>query len=506
MPAILILFASESRKKFAEKFDYSSVENYLTFGIFVFFVSVFMRSSSKHGIYFSPAEIENLFGTPLSRRQLLGYRLFVEIRTALLASLLSTCTMVIFFPNPICSLLGIWLVISLVKLLPIFLALIGETAKAHTYNWQRKVIGFLFLTALTSIILWQFGQQQFQFDWTKASFDRNLAEIANSTAGMIVLFPFRMFSRVIFASDIDGWLALYASLALLINVALVGLIMMADANYLSVVDRTSRLVAAQVKQTKMNWANESYRYSLPMLPGMFGMGPLIWRHTLTFIRSTKIFAPLAISIFIGLTWAMVSYKQAFVDNEAFPAIFLTTLGYITLLTALGFPVGFKGDIQQMENLKSLPISDWSIAVGQILSAVILASTIQLSVLLLVVVLDSARWQFWSIASVTFPIGNFLVFTVASVVLLFFPVKSDREGSTSVASLGQAMISMLSLLIGCGSIAAIVASMSLGTFYFTESVLAALLAGLAAAALAGTALTALLVYAYRRFDVSQETPV
>ena len=188
LPITFAIFMDGFRSKLAEQMNYASIENYLTFGLLALVASMFIRGDSKHGIYFSPAEIENLFCTPLSRRQLLAYRLFVELRSAFLMGVTSGCGLIILLPNAFCGLMGFGLVLVFAKLLPIFFAIIGETAHAHAYNRRRKWIGCFLLSSIAILVLWQLGQNQFQFEWTRESIDRLLANISNSFMGIIVLF------------------------------------------------------------------------------------------------------------------------------------------------------------------------------------------------------------------------------------------------------------------------------------------------------------------------------
>ena len=505
-PVVALLLVDDFREEFSEQFNYRSLENYLAFVLLIYTASNLIRRDGSFGIYFSKPEIENLFSTPLSRRQLLGYRLFIECRYAILTTLATTMGMAIFFPNLLTALFGIWMVVVFARLLPILCALIGETAKAHAYNWRRKFMGYVVMASLGLVVARLLSQNQVQLDWSKESLDQLLNLISDSYVGRVLLFPFQVFASVAFSSEIDFRFALNFFLALAFNGSLVSLILLADANYLSVVDKTSRLVAEQAKQIQMNVAKKEYHFTLPMPPNAAGVGPIVWRHALAGMRSSKQFLPVAGMFLFALGYLLYNYRTQLSEQEFVPPMVLTMTGTVTLLFALAVPVGFKADINKMEYLKSLPLNDWCIVAGQVLSALVVASGIQLTILSLVALADMARWQIWLGAAIALVPLNYLVFIIASAVLLWFPVKTGKEGSTNIASLGHAMISMFTLIFGV--LAAV--GFCVGSFFLTQGLTGSMWgawgAGFVSVTASGISLTMILVSAYRRFDVSRDTPI
>src|SRR5262249_30260159 len=116
---------------------------------------------------------------------------------------------------------------------------------------------------------------------------------------------------------------------------------------------------------------------------------------------------------------------------------IAVLGMTVFLTPL-LPFDFRGDVDRMAVLKTLPIRPWRLAIGQMLTPVVLATLVQWGLLSILGLLE--LWRRWNAADVSvqafldpdvvillacfafaFPF-NFLLFGVENLLFLLFPTR------------------------------------------------------------------------------------
>ncbi len=500
------------------------IAKYIPLLLLGLFVMSLISRLGRDGLYFFPEEIENLFPAPFTRRELLTYKLSSILRISFLSAFVSLFVFGTYFLNPICAVIGMGCTYLFSSLVPLACTILGQIGFAHAFTRGRKVFAFLLLGAIgfaavqASMNVVDSTVENFsdvspgdiQITSMLMEVDQWVTRVSNSTAGKIILAPFKVFADLMFSKSIDGQFLLNLVLASLMNVLLLAIILGLNANYLSVVERTSKKVADFHKQTMSGGGfamvgKKEFKRGFPMPPFWHGMGPLLWRQCLATIRTTKayVFGALILLGAMAIPMLMES-KTSFTQNAGFPGIVLVSVGYMTIFFTMAAPVGFRADITRMEIFKCLPMNPAPIAMGQLLGSVIILSVIQLAILGLFAIFLPQWIVFWSAGFAAILPVNFLSLSVANSIVLFFPAKAS-EGPKDFAAVAQRLVSIVVLMFVLGALIATVCGLGFLTYFLTESWLATIAAALIVAVIFCIASSLILIYAYRRFDVSLHTP-
>ena len=496
-----------------------SYESYATLGIFALFVFTLVSSFGAEGIYFSPEEVENLFPAPFSRQELLVYHLFSILKYTLFVSLFSTFGFASMFPNLFRAWCGLSLAYIFMRLFPVVLTLVGQTISTQMFNQTRKFIGYgllaiVLVTALVSSL--NFFDSDLGLATLEGKESVNLQsvgdwvnDITRSSVGQVVLSPFRVFAAIMFSKGFDG--TFFGNLAIgfgIIGIHLVGVFSL-DANYTSVTEKTSRILAEKQKAMRSGVVERTrqkeFKRSIPMLPFMNGMGPVVWRQLLSTYRMTKSIIAVVIVVFVLLIgYALLFPKDSFRESQTLAGFALGGTSYLTLIFALVAPVGFRSDIQRMEVFKSLPLSNSAIAIGTIMGAVLILSVVQGAVMLVLALLFIEFWWIYAVGFLAVVPFNYLFLAVSNTMLLLVPVRTGKD--QNLMSIGQALLSMFSLMAVASLTFGLIGAAGGLAFLLTKSVVVCVVVIFAVGFAMCFLATKALVWAFRIFDVSLDSPV
>src|SRR5262249_59206383 len=94
--------------------------------------------------------------------------------------------------------------------------------------------------------------------------------------------------------------------------------------------------------------------------------------------------------------------------------------WLTIVLTTMVPFDFRGDLERMEVLKTLPLPAWRVALGQLVTPVLLLYLVQ-ALLLGAVQLAWGQWNFLLVLFLVFaPPANLLVFGLDNLLFLWFP--------------------------------------------------------------------------------------
>lgn len=490
-------------------------------GLFVYCLLTVVFSSSEKAITFAPPEIDLLFPGPFTRRQLLLYKIAGMVLACLGSALFMTALLLASGVWIVAAYPGLVLTLTFVSLFGIAVGLIANTLGAHAYNRWRRVVLALVLAAVVVAGIFLL----------RASVDLSapdaLDQIQQIPAIQYLLLPFRWFGDTITAKTWYGFL-LNGTLALSVNLALVLLILLMDAQYLEASAIASEKFFAEVQRIRRGGAftaplsGGKPRFRLPMPPWLGGVGPIAWRQMTTAIRSLG-----GVAFFLVIFSAGVLIPLAIVTSGEERATEYVGHGLVTTLLVMSVvmlpsmtPYDFRGDVDRMDVLKTLPIRPWAVVVGQLIAPVILMAVVQLGLLLLAqLALGGMATLLFAVLLLVGPI-NFLTIAVDNLLFLVFPARMGPQTAGDFQSVGRQMIQLIvkvaALGIACGTaaVAGLLLFLLTGGWKVFETPPAnppfvALAAGvsLAAVVLLGfcTALVPLLAWAFVRFDVTRDTP-
>ncbi len=456
---------------------------------------------------FSPTEVDFLCAGPFRRYQLVNYKLGAAFSGQVLISLLAVpAGMVLSGPVPV--FVGSLLLLSFLHLFALVAGSVGATLGLHDSRGMRRLaITIAFLCGTLAISWVRFGR----------SIENPIEvyrQVASSPVSMAATFPLRCFVEVILAKRLWPDFIAWSSLCLLMNGLLFVTVHVLDA----------RLEARAVEDDGRAAGEEPGRpvsqrvpWALPLLGRCRGVGPIAWRQSINALRKPEqigvamlmygILMFLLVMIACGST-AILFLPTLDGHREINPVgarIFGTFVIVLSMLIASGLSFDFRGDMGQIDVLKSLPIEPLVLTAGQLLVPVMVAAFMQwLALAVMAIGLRSVPAWLWVAAAFVLPVSVVLM-AIENLPTLWFPVRQTHGTKPEPFEvLGRVLVHPFLRLAGYS--AAVVATSVVSAaayFLFGQRVSAALIAAWLTLATGGTVLVVILAQAFDQFDVTRD---
>ncbi len=479
--------------------------------LLVYCLVTVLLSSGEEAISFSPAEVQFLFPAPFTRRQLLAYKLLGTALLCVVYGLLMTGFFLAYVPNPLAAWLGLVLTLWFVQFFSTTVALVLQTLGARATTRSRKIILVGLAVMLTLTVGW-LGR-----DALAEGPARALDRLTAQPAVWYGLAPLRWFVEATTAEQLWPEFADRALRCLAIDAGLLLVVFLLDARYLEAAATASDREYERLQRVRSGGAlagagsNGKARFSLPALPDLGGVGILVWRQLTTAARSLRpllILLGCFIVILVGPRLAIAGDDAEMVQTGLGLTIGVLTMSFGILTTMLTFD--FRGDVDRIEVLKTLPISPYRIVIGQLLGPALLLSAVQVLLTLLgQIVWGSVAELLIVVVLFALPL-NFLSFGLDNLLFLWFPERFAPSGPGDFQMMGRQMIKLvakfvaLSLLLVPISIAAL-AAFALGYHFFGDGIPAVVVVSWLGVTAAAAVVVLPVAAAFRRFDVARDTP-
>jgi hypothetical protein len=399
-------------------------------------------------------------------------------------------------PNWAFGYVGIVLVLQSIQLISILLSLATSIVGQAAYTRARKlglaIMGVVSLVAIGQVVSSQTGTGVFDV----------IRQLTASPVGRVVLAPFQVFSRTISAQgfgEFVGWGAMAAS----INVVLAIVALRMDTDFyersIAISEKVARaLERARRGQAFMGLSKASgARWRLPMPRRLRGAGPIAWRQAISALRASRAVFYVVLALTAGS--ALIAYTLR--DSESgFSAGGLVFLSLFMLPQMLQFD--FRGDIERIDFLKSLPASAGAIAAGELIVPIVSATIVEW-VLMISTALLWADWKIMLIACGFAPAANLILFGLENMVFLLYP-RRTVAGTPFQAPARQMLMNFIKFL-GLGVAGGVTALAGLLAYALSQgSSVAALGVAWCVAAAIGLSIIPLVARAFRNLDPSLET--
>ena len=326
--------------------------------------------------------------------------------------------------------------------------------------------------------------------------------------------PFEVYTHTIFAESWFPGLLTWGAGALAIDLGLLVLILVLDANYLEQAAAISQKVYERMRRARMGGgvampaSARAGRLRLPQPPRLAGAGPIAWRQMLLAIRTSRHF--LIIVLVLG---GFVVSGGLFLPTGpngpgalAVPSMGIGMTMYMTLLFTIQLPWAFRGDVDHIDFLKTLPMHPMILTVGELAGGALLLTLIQFLLFAIFTATSPAGARLTLITAAFLPPFNAMLLSLTNLIFLLYPVRPPAAGTFDFQTMGKWMfflflqlLVLLFLLImpaALGGLAYLVSGYSLAAFGVTTwLMLAAEL----------PPLVMLVAWAFQRFDPSTETP-
>jgi hypothetical protein len=423
--------------------DPETVRLVVTGAMFLFVLMQFVFSAGDRAVNFKPSEIDFLFTAPISRRQLVLYKIIFSLVTALFPALIFTLVLRPHATMWMAAALGAVFGQMFLQLVAIAFALFRQSLALQMYYRTRRYL-LIALVLLLFIALKSMMPQE----WRIPTFDE-FQTLMDSTVLQIVFFPFSVIARIITATN---WVSVlyWLPLAVLMNVVMILVVLSMDKNFVELSWQVSHKLSSRIKRAQSSGAFISsalkgdIKSRVPMFPWLGGAGPLLWRQVLQLCRVSK-------SVFIIHLVAPVGAGGAlayFSSNQHAVFILIGVLAYCTFLFSFHMRYDFRVDLDHIPLFKMLPLPSYGIVLSELAIPIFLLSATQILALLSFGLVGQKQWPLLCAAMLFALPVNTMLLAVHNVAFLLFPMRIGPNTAGDMQNFGRglAMFFFVTLLI------------------------------------------------------------
>jgi hypothetical protein len=422
--------------------------------------------SDTLALAFTEAELALLFPAPLSRRALIGYKLY-RAQVAVVVNALIWVFVLrrggTALPAPLRA-LGIWMLFSTLSLHRLAAALVRSSWREHGRSGAKRnlwsIVAFSVVAALL-IAGAALDLAKLRLAGDVGNFFIILSDVFSRPPASIALFPFRLIVAPTFATSVRAWtLAMLPALAmLLVHVIWIFRVDRAfeDAAIEASVERARRSDAARSRRasTRLSTPTKAVGTIRLATAGHPALA-IVWKNMLCLRRTMELrvlIAPAVMAIVLGM---------AVSDGARDPALFVAAVAvaFGAMLLIFGGRLirnDLRHDMLHLPMLKTLPISAWHLVVAEVASSAMPMAVIQLALVGVAFVASL------SAGGVTIPLGtrvgmlvgapfamvalNGALLTIQNGLAVLFPawMRLGATVNTGVEALGQNLISTMANL-------------------------------------------------------------
>jgi hypothetical protein len=467
----------------------------------------------RGGLYFRPAEVGLLFPAPLSRRELLAYHVLSRAQIQVLSGLWVTLFVVRYAPTWYGCLAGVTLALLFLQLLSQALALLTAAA-GKRLRWPIRwgaltaVVAVLGLGAVDAIAAARLD----------LGAEAAVAALRDHPAVIVLTAPFEPFVGAFAAetfAEAFGWSA--ASFALVLLVVLV--IARLDVAYEEAALDVSRNVRRKLERMRTGggalaaMGPSKARFGVPRLPFASGAGPIAWRQCVEIVRNVR---AVVTSFLLLLLWpALMGGVMFFTAGDGTDGDSIQKMGAALLPMLIVFSIvstqnigfDFRRDLDRIPFLRSLPVTPFAIAAGQVGPSALLLALMQWVTIGVVVVLTDLLplVAVPAILPALLPLA-WAVLAIDNALFLLFPHRIDPDDAGNVGFVGRLMLVMFLKFVVLGALAVAAGGLgALAGFLLGKSLVVGVLVAMAVIVAADVVLTWLVARAYAAFDPGRDTP-
>lgn len=483
-----------------EKGDVEQFRAFVPLGLLGMCMLSLMTSTGERAIYFSPGEVEFLFPGPFGRREVLAYKLLGTVLNVMIGGLLFSFIALRFTSSWIAAYIGVVLGLVFIQYFTMAALLVGESFSQRAYTRARKVVVYA-IGAMVAVAAGRILAARGQ-----ARTEGFVVLLRESPWLGYVLVPFEPFARVMTATTIYPEMALWVAVCAAMNAALFAAIVLLDAEYRETAIRVSQRMYTRMQRAQRSGMAQTNVSAgtrrVPHLPWLAGAGPIVWRQCTNVVRNGRsvIFMTILMAVAIG-----VPAMRGAEEKKNLLVLSIGMYAWLTILLSMMVRFDFRTDIEQMDWLKGLPIASTSMALGQLAVPTLLCTLMQTAL----AALAAYFMKMPEIVPIALVFGlptNLLIFGVENTMFLLMPTRVSTFSPGDFQVFGRQLLFMLvkGLAISIAWIIAFVAGTGVALL-LGDNRIAGGAVGWFVLMLFAAATVPCVAWAFRRHDVSQDTP-
>jgi hypothetical protein len=509
--------------------DPETVRLYAPVMLLLLCVLTTFSGAGDRSISFTPGEVNFLFPGPFNRRELLLYKLARTLAGAVLSGLIMSVVLLHHASGWPAAFAGSLLAMLFVQLLTLAIVMVAQAVGERAYSRGRKLVLGVIVAALALVVVPQVRQithaagsevkqnlEKFEQDGSGTATPPNPAEsiaraLDRSPVARVIFSPVVPFVRLFTAESMrDGLLWGGASVGIVLGL-LLGVLQL-DADYREVSIAASQRVYERLQRVRRGklmtqFANRKpgarRRSRLRMFPYLAGAGPTAWRQLTAALRTSR--AMLWFFLLISLTIVPAFFTRG---KSGSAAIILAAGGWGTMLFTSMLRFDFRGELDQMEWLKALPLGPIATAAGQLAVPVLVLTVMQTLLVGVGCYVATPQERIYLLAALPFLVPfNVLMIGVENLMFLLFPAREVGAAPGDVGLVGRNIVFFIVKIVVVLLATGIATALGGATYLFSgHSLVAAGAASVVVMCLMGIGLVQCVGLAYERFDPSRDTPV
>lgn len=406
---------------------------------------------THRGLYLPREEIEKLFSAPLSRSDLVRYRLLVGFARSFLGSMVLGLVAVRRLPSPLWGMLGVFLAAQTLPVVGQTISvLLGDAENRLQRMLTKRSLAFARTATLVLFLLVVAGLVGLAtFDATGA-----LGELAGSLGLRGGVFdvldqpwlaratlPLAPWSSLITADSAREF-AVPCAFCALVLWGFVQLVSRLDVDFRELSLATSADVARRLQRARRVGGVASGTRATrggvgARVPWIFGRGPagaVAWRKTCSILRKARGTLWTSLLIVGALTFAALQIDRGDFDRGLGGSILIGGVGTFYLCAGLRFD--FREDLDLMESIKSWPVQSWRVFLATLLPEVVLVSGVLVAAMLLRRLPAGAIGApTWMVACAV-PVTTLVWVAIDNAVFLFAPVRMTPGQEGALQHIGR----------------------------------------------------------------------
>ncbi len=492
------------------------------------FLTLFTVGSSMthRGLFMPREEIERLLSAPLSRADIVRYRLLSGTGRSLFAGVVFGLILMARMPDPLFAFIGLLVAMQTLPVVGQAAAILAGGLEKRSVRrlrgWPGGILRIAcFVLGMIVFLVLAFGgagENALLRELPDLLSEARFQAVFDHPTVRAITIPFEPWARAITATDATTfipWIAVCTVLwALLFEftarlpIDFRELSLETSANVAERIRRHRRVgggaSAAKVSRVTVSWR----------LPWMFGRGPvgaIAWRKTTAIVRKAR--GTLLVSVFV---LAMVTLLVASISRAGGRQGILGGAALIvfagTLYLSAGLRFDFREDLDRMETIKAWPQRPSRIFTATILPEVILIAVMVIGGIVVRAAATRAFDPWLGAVVVAVPLFVFAWIALDNAVFLFAPIRfvAGQEGAMQNAGRAVILMALRGLLL---AVIAIAVGLGFGGFQLAAEhlldlpgsgpLVAGVVGGLLSLLGCDVALVAIGSSLFRRFDVARQ---
>ena len=436
-------------------------------GLAVLVASWWLFGSDEVALNFSVAEVQLLFPAPLTRRQVVAFKL-LQAQVVILPSVLFSLVILGRASGSIVErAVSLWIIYTTLYLHRVGASLVRESAAEHGASGLRRHLGAIIVVAAVAVAVVRGVSTQIPALRAGIAAGNTLGAaiaVLHAPVSKAVLYPFRLLLAPAFAPSAGEWVrALWP--ALLLVAAHVVWVLRTDAAF-------EEAAATNAARRAVALARRAGRATMPAARGVrrrFRMKlparstpavAIVWKNITALGRTMAIRTVIAICVAIVI--AMVFLNQVMPATDSISVLIGRIALGVTFMLVLAGPLWVRNDLRldmlQLEVLRSLPVRGATLVRAELAAALVTLAAVQVPMLLVGYALTPPKnpitvsWSGQTALLVTLlvlvPVVSALGLLVQNAGALLFPgwVRLGLARPGGIEAVGQGMLTMFGSVV------------------------------------------------------------